>query len=280
MSTIERAIESILNQSYQNFEILIIDDASTDQTIDVLKKYSNNSRIRIFNLSNNGGVNIARNTGLRNVSNDSDFITFLDSDDEFTIDALLNMKRTIESNLSINYFRFPVKYIDGTSVSDTSLFNTIADYKQYISHIHTCGEWVVTFNKKVLLDGFLYDERVKAFESLSWLNLVMKENVYYDDFVVRVYHLDVEGISRPSKKGIQYYENLKNGFSLILENHGEALIKYNREFFVSYLYELANICAILGDRKGGVNKLSRAMKYDFFNIGILRFFKNSIIKRF
>lgn len=260
--------------------MIIIDDGSTDSTIELLKKYSNDPRVKIIMLSNNSGVNIARNTGMRNVSSDSDLITFLDSDDEFTPDALLNMKLAIQSNSSINYFRFPVQYYNGESVSDISLFNTVADYRTYISHMDKCGEWVVAFRKKVLEKGFLYDERVKAFESLSWLALSKKENVFYADFVVRLYHLDVEGISRPSKKTLQFYKNLRDGFALILKEHGESILKYNREFYISYLYELANLYAIVGYRKVGFNKLLYAVKYDTFNIGILRFFKNCISKRF
>lgn len=278
-STLERAIRSILNQSYQNFEMIIVDDGSTDSTIDILKKYSNDSRIKVFILPINGGVNVARNTGLKNVSDDSNWITFLDSDDEFVFDALLNMKFAIEANKTINYFRFPVKYTDGTFVSDINLFNTVDDYKGYVSHIDTCGEWVVTFSKKVLKNGFLYDERVKAFESLSWLKLVMTEDIFYSDFVVRLYYVDTVSISRPSKKTLQYYENLITGFSLILNEHEEFLKKYNPKFFISYVFELANVYAIVGDKKTGFKKLIYAMKYDFFNFGVFRFLKNSIVKR-
>jgi glycosyltransferase involved in cell wall biosynthesis len=278
--TIERAVESILSQTFQNFEMLIVDDGSTDSTLDVLKKYSNDSRIKVIESINNGGVNVARNIGLKNVSNDVDWITFLDSDDEFTLDALQNIKLTIESNPSINYFRFPVKYANGTYVSDTSLFNTSANYEKYVSHMDTCGEWVVVFNRKILQDGFLYDERVRAFESLSWLALVMKENVFYGDFVVRLYHLDVESISRPSNKSIEYYKNLVSGFSLILVEHGEALTKWNQKFYVLYLYELANLNIIVGNSRVGFELLMQVMKYDFLNVGLLRFFKNVLIKRF
>lgn len=278
--TIERAVDSILNQSYQNFEMIIVDDGSSDSSLEVLKKYSHDERIKILKLSNNSGVNIARNTGLKNVSEDSEWITFLDSDDEFTSDALSNMKFTISSNPAINYFRFPVKYLDGKSVSNISLFNTVADYEKYISHMDKCGEWVVTFHKKVLKDGFLYDERVKAFESLSWLALSKNERIFYGDFFVRLYYLDVEGITRPTKKTIEFYRNLANGLSLILEDHGEAILKYNRNFYATYLYELANLDAILGNKKEGVKKLLKAMRLSFFNIGVLRFFKNSISKRF
>ena len=75
---IERAIKSILNQSYQNFEMIIVDDGSTDNTDEIVSKYLYDTRIRYVKATQNGGVNKARNIGIRNIAQDSDWITFLD----------------------------------------------------------------------------------------------------------------------------------------------------------------------------------------------------------
>ncbi|PJI32571.1 glycosyltransferase family 2 protein [Acinetobacter pseudolwoffii] len=73
-------IESILNQSYKNWELIIIDDCSTDDSCTVIQKYvDQDSRIKLIKLEENSGAAIARNIGIKHAS--GRFIAFLDSDD-------------------------------------------------------------------------------------------------------------------------------------------------------------------------------------------------------
>lgn len=72
------AIESILNQSYKNFEFIILNDASSDNTINVLKSY-NDSRIRILDFSARKGLNALLNTGIAEAK--GDYIMRMDADD-------------------------------------------------------------------------------------------------------------------------------------------------------------------------------------------------------
>lgn len=77
--SIERCINSIINQTYSNLEILVINDGSTDSTLDVLNElHTKDSRVIIFTVPN-GGVSRARNFGLEKMS--GDLVTFVDSDD-------------------------------------------------------------------------------------------------------------------------------------------------------------------------------------------------------
>lgn len=79
-SVIERAVQSVLNQSYQNWVLMIVDDGSTDNTLEVLDKYLVDERIRVISTENQG-VSAARNLGIREAK--TDWICFLDSDDEW-----------------------------------------------------------------------------------------------------------------------------------------------------------------------------------------------------
>lgn len=77
---VKKAIDSVLNQSYKNFELIIVDDRSTDGTRDVLKSIDD-ERIKLILLDSNVGVSAARNIGLENCS--GKYIFYLDSDNEW-----------------------------------------------------------------------------------------------------------------------------------------------------------------------------------------------------
>ncbi|TWF44329.1 teichuronic acid biosynthesis glycosyltransferase TuaG [Chitinophaga polysaccharea] len=77
---IGKTIESVLNQSYVNWEMIIIDDHSKDGTWKIASEYaSNDERIKVIRTVENGGAGVARNTGIKQAS--GDYIAFLDSDD-------------------------------------------------------------------------------------------------------------------------------------------------------------------------------------------------------
>ncbi|MDG2960984.1 glycosyltransferase family 2 protein [Bisgaard Taxon 10/6] len=76
---IRNAIESIISQTYQDWELLIIDDNSSDNTLKIIDSYASDSRIRIFENTSNLGPAKARNLGLENAK--GEYIAFLDADD-------------------------------------------------------------------------------------------------------------------------------------------------------------------------------------------------------
>jgi len=95
--TLKRAIDSVLNQTYQNFHLYIIDDGSTDETEQLLKEYLSCSNVSIFKQENRG-VSAARNYGL-SLSN-APWVSFLDSDDEWLPEKLDKQVEVIKSNES------------------------------------------------------------------------------------------------------------------------------------------------------------------------------------
>lgn len=76
---IASSIKSVIEQSYENWELIVIDDASTDTTCTIVKKYLSDSRIHLITVQNNVGVAKARNIGALEAK--SEYLAFLDSDD-------------------------------------------------------------------------------------------------------------------------------------------------------------------------------------------------------
>ncbi|MDC1096642.1 glycosyltransferase family 2 protein [Pelagibacteraceae bacterium] len=99
---LDECINSILNQTYKNWKLYIIDDCSSDNSFKIIEKYKNNNQIRIFKLRNNRGPSFCRNLGIR-LSN-SKFISFLDSDDYWIntkLDDQLNFMK--QNNYDFTY---------------------------------------------------------------------------------------------------------------------------------------------------------------------------------
>jgi len=82
---IGKALRSILDQTYQNWEAIVIDNQSTDQTHEILKKYKD-PRIKYFKINNNGIIAKSRNFGIKIAK--GEWVAFLDSDDYWTSDKL------------------------------------------------------------------------------------------------------------------------------------------------------------------------------------------------
>ena len=109
---INTVIESVFTQAYKDWEMLFIDDGSTDSTADVCRKASDSdSRIRYI-YKTNGGVSSARNLGIREA--EGDFIVFLDSDNTLTNNTLEKLRGIIKDNEDVDFIAY------GFNTSDSS----------------------------------------------------------------------------------------------------------------------------------------------------------------
>ena len=101
---IEEAIQSVLSQTYQNWELLIINDGSVDNTEEKIKSFTD-ERIKYFK-KENGGVSSARNLGLQNMK--GDYFCFLDADDTY-------YERSLSSRLKVFQKDTNIVFVDGKS---------------------------------------------------------------------------------------------------------------------------------------------------------------------
>ncbi len=91
-SNIQATVESVLHQSYPEFELIIINDGSTDNSLSILESISD-PRLVIINKPN-GGVSSARNEGIKKAKNE--YLAFLDGDDLWDLNFLMKMKKLID----------------------------------------------------------------------------------------------------------------------------------------------------------------------------------------
>jgi glycosyltransferase involved in cell wall biosynthesis len=102
---LETAIDSVLSQSFQDWELIVIDDGSSDSTANILEKYEN-YKLRIIHQENSGEA-CARNVGLENAQ--GEYIAFLDADDFYYPNALEDLVCFLD-----NHREYDVAYSDGT----------------------------------------------------------------------------------------------------------------------------------------------------------------------
>lgn len=162
---LERAMRSALDQSLQKdaYEVIVIDDASTDHTSQVLNNYQDD--VRIFRFEKNTGLSAARNEGIRKAK--GQFIVFLDADDYIQKDMLYLQKMFLEHNNSI----------DAVAVD----YFIVDEKGNHLEHINAeekpiaCG---IMFRKDLLFEIGLYDESFRAREEEDLrIRFLMKHKV-------------------------------------------------------------------------------------------------------
>jgi glycosyltransferase involved in cell wall biosynthesis/SAM-dependent methyltransferase len=158
---IARAIESVLIQNYRNFELIIVDDGSTDRTADIVHGFKDEV-IKYF-FKENGGVASARNFGLRK-SNGS-FIVILDSDDMITPNCIARHLQVFEQHTEVD-----IVYCDDCNIDQEDKPISVTNKPEYsdqnalISDLFRCGWAILPFRtciRKSVFDKIgLYDERL------------------------------------------------------------------------------------------------------------------------
>ena len=110
---IQETIESVLAQTYTQWELVITDDYSNDNTVDIIKYFqSKDSRIKLHQLEKNFGAALARNNSIKNSK--GGFLAFLDSDDVWHKEKLQSQLKFMGSEIHFSFTAF--QYIDRSSV--------------------------------------------------------------------------------------------------------------------------------------------------------------------
>ena len=177
--TLPRAIQSVINQSFSPFEILIIDDGSNDGTEEWVKENFQNIK---YIYQNNRGVSSARNIGIENAN--GDWVAFLDSDDEWLSNKLHEQVIAIESNPKIKFFHTNEIWIrNGVRV------NQMKKHKKYGGYIfEKCLDICrvspssVLIQKEVFDNIGVFDESLRVCEDYDlWLRITSKYPVVFLD---------------------------------------------------------------------------------------------------
>ena len=137
---LRQCLESVLNQTYQDFEVIIIDDGSTDASSTILDEFANNdSRVKVHHLENSG-VTKARQIGVSLAK--GDYILFVDSDDTINPNLLLEVNGAITKFPDVEMVRFKCKMINDRPGFDHELYNDYnSEYNVQYSGLDAIKMW-------------------------------------------------------------------------------------------------------------------------------------------
>lgn len=122
--SIRRTLESVINQTFSNFEVIVVNDASTDNSLKVIDSIKDD-RIRVIN-KENGGVSSARNRGVLEAK--GDYIAFLDADDYWDNKYLLVMNKLISDFNDASIFSCQFGLLNNNNISPANKIHTKRGY--------------------------------------------------------------------------------------------------------------------------------------------------------
>ena len=181
---ISESIESVMAQTYTNWELIIVDDCSTDDTDDVVKPYLNHSRIIYIKNSKNSGAAVSRNKALREAS--GKWVAFLDSDD-------LWMPKKLEKQIAYmtnNGYRFSYTRYEEMNAEGQKTGVMVSGPKKITKNgmFNFCcpGCLTVMYDREYIGDIQITDIK-KNNDYAMWLKVCRKADCYLIDEVLAKY---------------------------------------------------------------------------------------------
>ncbi|MEX8546204.1 MAG: glycosyltransferase family 2 protein [Mucilaginibacter sp.] len=244
---LEKAIESILSQSYRNFEIIVVDDGSTDQTKEVAQKYP----LVKYVYQSNQGVSAARNIGIKNST--GELVVFLDADDWLLPDALF---------ININYLiqNPEAAFVSGAHELFYQPENKSWLIQKEVTENHYCnllqgnymGLPAVGMYQRWVLNEFQFDTNLHYCEDYDLcLQIVRKYPVVHHTAPVAVYNFHEDSVSSNHVEMLKYALLVLNKQkSIVLNEPEEACLQkglnnwkvyYSEKIYNKLLYQLYDL---------------------------------------
>lgn len=217
---IEETIKSVINQTHENWEMLIVDDCSTDSSIQIAKKYgAEDSRIRIFENERQMGAAFSRNRALDEA--EGDFVAFLDSDDLWEKNKLeVQLKFMLEKDVDFCYSSYRLIDENGNKLGRCTRVPKKVSYRKMLFHDFT-GCLTVIYRRKLFQKIRSFDLKNNNDYGLFLQILKDARNACGIDQVLASYRIREGGISRKKlKKVVPFYELMHEhlGYGMIFSS--------------------------------------------------------------
>ena len=235
---LKRCLDSIINQTYKNIEIILVNDGSKDNSRDICEEYEKNyENVSLINQAN-GGLSAARNTGLKHINGEA--VTFVDSDDWLELDA-------------IEYYVDSMKKYNVDMVVTNNI--RTKDHKEKTSQPDSIKEEVLTqeeYAKKFFKIG------ENSIEYYAWSKLYKREIIEGVEFPVGLFAEDVLGTFRYMKNAQSIFYSNRVTYNYFINDNGLTAKFGDKDFDLEKIWD-----TIVEESEEYVNK--NFLKYAVIN---------------
>lgn len=229
-SYISRCLDSVICQTYQNIECILVDDCGSDKSIELLneklKSYSGNIDFKIIGHKKNRGISAARNTGTEAAT--GDYVYYLDSDDYISVDALELLAEPLETE------KYDIVIGEYVSVGASVVFKPICTtYKMSkknseIRNAYFNKQWYMMAWNKLIRRDFLIKNKIKFLEGIihednlwSFQLACKAESMAIVDAITYIYYRHPNSImANLNKKGLDSRLKVIAGIQSFVQENG------------------------------------------------------------
>lgn len=253
---LRRAIRSVLEQSYENLEIIVIDDSPTNESEITIKEFLDEN-VRYLRRDRRKGVASAKNLGVRMSS--GDFIAFLGDDDEWFSNKLeqqVNLFRKVEPETGVVHSNC---FVDNGK--ETFLYHKAETGKQSLDELleydyiaDSTGLIKKECFKKV---GYFDESLIYAEDWDSYIRIAKQFKIKYISEPLAILHITSDGLGRDTRRAIR-------GHQMVLAKHWQEFKKH-RKTLSRHLCQIGSTVNFIGEKKRGRKFLINAFKIFPFN---------------
>lgn len=251
-------VQSVLNQTYQNFELIIVDDGSPDRSIEICQQF-HDPRIKIIR-QNNQGVSAARNNGIR--QSQGEYIAFLDADDIWLPEKLEKHVNHLESSpqVGVSFCRsafidqggkpldiYQMPKLKGITPALTLCRNPIGNGSVPVIRREVLEEIKLPINPDGTGGYYYFDEQLKNLEDVEcWLRICLKSHLETEGIpeALTLYRVNLKGASTNVSKHLEsveiVLEKTRSYAPELIEQCENATRAYHLRFLARRLVSLRN----------------------------------------
>ena len=192
---VKKAIQSILNQTFTNFELIVIDDGSADNSGDVINEVIHNDKRCIYINRENRGVSFTRNEGIKLAH--GEYISFLDADDEYCQDFLFEMVETLKNDGDV---AFCGHYFSVGNVIKKAKTEIVGNQFLLFYLLNKCtpntNSWLIS-RRFILEEGIFFRDNLNWGEDMIFFSevLLKAKNIKQCNKFLTIYNMEIDDTS-------------------------------------------------------------------------------------
>lgn len=215
---LNRCVDSILNQTFEDFELILVDDGSSDNCGNICDEYAQkDNRVKVIH-KKNGGVSSARNAGIDTAQ--GEYIMFVDSDDWINENMLNDMYNMPDSDMKVSSIRMIGKDNSTEYIIDTKMYTQedllIGFFSEAFPIICLCGPWCKLYKKDIIFNNAIrFNEYMSLGEDTYFnLNYIKHCKSIYTSEQIYYYYMRENSESLFTKFRLNMYYDVRKVFDL------------------------------------------------------------------